>query len=230
MKLTSTSLSFASALLVISAAQKFVIPVPTAGAEALLFPSDHEKAGEPITDWKGNPIEGEGIVFFNGKDSCYQAAKAGGGVVIINQVTEAQAAVLAAMIGDIEALDVSKLKEVLAYARTELGLVDQYNSDKGFIASKMTPVKTALGEAYGHFKRDDRDICKAIRVEGSGEYEGPAATPQQFTNGAVFVEQTGSIRLIQPDIFIETYTTTEAEVIDLDNVPLIQPEEEALAA
>ena len=229
MKLTLASLSFVSAAAVISGAQKFVIPVPSTGAEPLVHP-DGDNAGQPIVDYKGTPIGDVGVVFFNGKDNCTQAAKSDGGVVLLNQVTAAQAALLAEKIGDISTLTVPKLKEVLAYARTELGLVDQYNSDTGFIASKMTPVTTALGEAYGHFKRDDRDICQAIRVEGEGEYEGPAATPQLFTNGAVLVQQGKDVRLVQPDIFVETYRKADGTQLTLDDVPLIQPVEEAAAA
>lgn len=216
MKLTINNVSFEAAATVISGAQKFVIPVPTVGAEALVNPA----SGEAIVDYKGRPIGDSGVVFFNGKDQSWQAAKTDGGVVIINEVTAEQAAVLIEKIGDIGALDVPKLKAVLEAARIELGLVDMYNSDTGFIASKMTPVGEVIAECFGLHKRDDRDLCAAVRVEGDGEFEGPAATPQKFENGAIIVKQGDSVRLVQTEVFLRTYTKPNGSALALDDIPV----------
>jgi len=121
---------------------------------------------------------------------------------------------------------VSQVKEVLAYAKNDLGLSDTYNSDRGFVNSKMTPVAKNLsfGEnssPMGLFKRDDRDICKAIRLEGEGEFRGTvAATPQKFNNGAIIVQQGNDIKLIQPEIFDETYRLAVPTVVS--STPLSQ--------
>ena len=64
---------------VISQAQKFILPVPAFdnGGEEPDYPINHELAGEPITDWQGNPVGETGVVFFNAKDQAWQAARRG---------------------------------------------------------------------------------------------------------------------------------------------------------
>lgn len=210
---------------VISGAQKFVIPVPAFkdGGEQLVYP-EGEKAGQPIADWQDKPIGDKGLVFFNGKDRAYQAVKGdGNGVVIINLVTEEQAAKLTAKINEFNSdptqLSLGEIKEVLKYAREDLGLVDMYNSDKGFIAGKMSSVGAGTGvQAYGLHKRDDRDICHAVFVPGSGEFQGPAATPQQFSDGAVILQQGKDVRLIQPDAFEASYKHADGRSITVSEL------------
>jgi hypothetical protein len=223
-------LDFSGALKVISSAQKFVIPVPAfpAGGEPLVYP-EGEKKGLPIADWQGKPIGEAGVVFFNGKDKSWQAASGNGSAVIImNQVTEAQAEKLDRYVRTQFAhrpnlgFSVNELKQVLDYARNDLGIVDMYNSDQKFIASKMSRVGNDTGvAAYGLHKRDDRDICEAVYVGGKGEFQGPAATPQQFENGAVIVRQGDSVRLIQPEIFAETYRQANGAKLEVSDVPSV---------
>lgn len=218
--ITADQLNWDNATHVVSNAQKFVLPIPAwnENGQPLVYPAGHEKAGQPITDWQGKPIGDKGLVFMNYKDNAYQAVMGDGhGVIIMNQVTEQQAMQLRDKIHQYQQdpayLTPGQVQDVLAYAKNELGISDVYNSDKGFIGNKMTPVDQGLNfgaggqpvEAFGLFKRDDRDVCQAIRIEGAGEFQGPAATPQKFENGAVIVKQGESIRLVQPGIFEETY-------------------------
>ena len=224
---------------VVSSAQKFIIPVPTfqnsGGGEELVYPqgaTDGEGrnlAGQAIKDWQGNPIAkpGEkGVVFYNAKDRSYQAVKADGeGVVILNQVSEEQAKKLQDKLGkDPSEISLGKFKEALTWAHEELGLGDQYNSDRGFIASKMNPMENSHTGVvhYGLHRRDDRDVCRAVYVEGSGEFQGPAATAQKFDKGAILLRQPDSkaedgfaYRLIQPDAFQQTYTEKDGSAIVL---------------
>lgn len=82
---------------VISSAQKFIIPIPNLGdeAEALINP----ETKEPIKDWKGNPVQGRGVVFYNGADRTPQAVLGdGSGVIIINEVGPTEAKILNDMI------------------------------------------------------------------------------------------------------------------------------------
>ncbi|MBI1216741.1 MAG: hypothetical protein GC185_13105 [Alphaproteobacteria bacterium] len=220
-------LDFSAATKVISSAQKFVIPVPAFQdqGEPLVYPAGAEKAGEKIADWQGKPIGDSGVVFFNGKDNSWQAAKGDGqSVIIINNVTEAQGAQIAAKINeastDPNALTLSELKDVLTYVREDLGVVDMYNSDKGFIASKMNALETSSTgiEAYGLHKRDDRDICLAVRLSGAGEFQGPAASPQKYADGAVIVKQGDSVRLVQSDVFEETYRHASGKPLTVGEV------------
>lgn len=213
----------ANSTVVISSAQKFILPVPklNAGGEPLLYPAGHEKAGEPILDYEGKQIGDKGLVFFNAKDQAWQAVAGDGeGVVIINEVTQEQAAELDRKVkelnGDPNQLTLPQLKQVLDYARNELKLNDMYNSDRSFVKTKMTPVALDSGasvEAYGLKKRDDRDLCQAVYVPGKFTFEGPAATPQVFENGGVIVRQGEEFRGVQPDIFMRTYRLQSGQPI-----------------
>lgn len=213
---------------VISNAQKFIIPVPAFGqrGEPLVYPSGYEKAGQPILDYTGKPIGDRGLVFFNGKDQSWQAVKGDGeGVIIINEVTQEQAKKLYKKVQSFDAnpnnLTVNELKQVLAYAQKQLGLVDMYNSDRAYIKEKMTPaiagkvpqIKGKEIEAYGLKKRDDRDVNQAIYIPGEFVFEGPAASPQKFKNGGVIVEQGGKMRGVQPDIFVKTYKLSDGHPV-----------------
>lgn len=213
---------------VISNAQKFILPVPAFGArgEPLVYPPSYEKAGQPILDYQGNPVGDRGLVFFNGKDQSWQAVKGDGeGVVIINEVTQDQAQKLYEKVLEFQPdpnhLTLDELKQVLAFAQEQLGLVDMYNSSRTFIRENMTPViATAVPrldgkeiEAYGFKKRDARDINQAIYIPGNFVFAGPAASPQEFENGGVIVEQGGKMRGVQPDIFVRTYQLRDGNSI-----------------
>ena len=241
--ITQAGMNFDEGAKVVSGAQKFIIPVPTfaenGGGEDLVYPKGatdkdgNSVAGQPITDWQGKPIgePGEkGVVFFNHKDQSYQAVKAdGNGVVIMNQVTDEQGMKLQEKIGgDPGKLSIEEFKGALEYAHSDLGVGDMYNSDRDFIKSKMNAMETSeTGVAqYGLHRRDDRDVCDVLFVEGKGEFQGPAATPQKFEDGAVILRQPNSkaedgfsYRLIQPDAFKETYKNKDGSEIKLSELP-----------
>jgi hypothetical protein len=229
-KIAPTDLKFGSGYStpVISSAQKFIIPVPAFGqkGEPLVYPKGYERAGQPILDYKGQPIGDRGLVFFNYKDKSVQAVAGDGqGAIIINEVTQEQAKKLyqkiQALHPDPNDLTLSELKQVLAYAREKLGLEDMYNTTRSFVKEKMTPaiagqVPRVNGkeiEAYGFKKRDDRDVNQAVYIPGNFVFEGPAATPQVFKNGGVIVEQGGKMRGVQPEIFVRTYRLSDGRPI-----------------
>ena len=213
---------------VISNAQKFIIPVPVLvqGGEPLVYPQSYEKAGQPILDYTGKTVGDRGLVFFNGKDKSWQAVKGDGeGVIIINEVTQEQAKKLYQKVQELKPdpnnLTLDELKQVLSFAQQQLGLIDMYNSSRSFVQEKMTPV--IAGEvpkvngnevkAYGFVKRDDRDVNQAIYIPGEFVFEGPAASPQEFKDGGVIVEQGGKMRGVQPDIFVRTYKLSDGRSI-----------------
>ena len=229
-KVTPADLRFdpANSTAVISSAQKFIIPVPSFGSngEPLIYPKDHEKAGNPILDYEGKSVGERGLVFFNAKDKSWQAVAGNGdGVIVINEVTREQADRLYQKIQsfqpDPNKLALNQLKQALAFAREELKLGDMYNSTRSFVKTKMTPavageVPRAGGteiEAYGLKKRDDRDVCHAVYVPGRFVFEGPAASPQIFETGGVIVEQGGKFRGVQPEIFLRTYRLKDGRQI-----------------
>ena len=205
---------------VVSNAQKFIIPVPAfeQDGEALIYPKKHPKAGQPILDYEGEPIGQRGVIFFNVKDQCWQAAAGDGQhVIILNEVTQEQAEKLYQEIEKFRSspdkLTLAELKQVLAFAQQELNLDDIYNSTRSFITEMMTPVLSAetsrngknADDVYGLKRRDDRDINQAIYIPGAFTFEGPAVSPQQFENGGIIVEQDGKMRGVQPEIFRRTY-------------------------
>lgn len=210
---------------VISGAQKFIIPVPKfKNAEPLVFPQDNPKAGQQITDYEGKLIGKSGIVFFNYKDKSVQAAPNNGeAVIIINEVNEEQAGKLDSEIKKLKAnpndLSLAELKQILAFSHEKLDLSDMYNSTRSYVKGKMTPVfsnqkSSNSDEAYGFKKRDDRDINQAVYIKGAFTFKGPAASPQQFENGGVIVEQGGKMRGVQPDIFVRTYKLADGSAVD----------------
>jgi hypothetical protein len=214
---------------VISNAQKFIIPVPAVGhgGEPLVYPQGYEKSGQPILlDDTGKPVGDRGLVFFNGKDRSWQAVKGDGeAVIIINEVTREQANKLyqkvQALKADPNNLTLDELKQVVSFAQEQLGLVDMYNSSRSFVQERMTAVIAAEVpkvngkeiRAYGFVKRDDRDVNQAIYIPGEFVFEGPAASPQEFKDGGVIVEQGGKMRGVQPDIFVRTYKLSDGRSI-----------------
>lgn len=144
-------------------------------------------------------------------------------MIIINEVTQQQAEKLHQKINELQPspdkLSVIQLKQVLAYAQQKLALKDVYNSTRSFIRQKMTPIGTTsailndANDVYGFKKRDDRDVNQAIYIPGAFLFEGPAASPQKFTNGGVIIEQGGKMRRVQPDVFVRTYTLADGNRI-----------------
>lgn len=211
--ISADQIDFSQATPVVSNAQKLIIKIPSFAGEPLVYPKGAPKAGEPITDWEGKPIEGQGVVFFNKKDKSYQAVKSDGtGVIIINQVDPASAAIFVRSINKIAdngGLTLSDIKSFLSKL-SMAGFGDQYNSDENFVAKKMTSAGPS-GSAAGLFKRDDRDICMAVALSGSGSFQGPAASEQKFTDGAILIKQGDDVRLVQPDIFLQTYMSPDGK-------------------
>lgn len=233
---------------VVSNAQKFVIPVPQFEGEPLIYPAGAKDkdgnsiAGKPIVDWQGQPIGEKGVVFFNAKDQAWQAVKSDGqGVVIMNQITEPQGQQLLGKVkeltgGDPGKLTLEQFKEVLSFANSEIGWQkpDMYNSDRDFIKKKMNALEsTETGiPQFGLFRRDDRDVCKALFAEGPAEFQAP-------TSGGVMVNQPigeeGAVLLRQPDgkTFLyrkvenvameETYTHKDGRKLGVSDLPKFEP-------
>ena len=147
----------------------------------------------------------------------------------MNQVTEEQSKKLTAKVNEFanspKELNLEQIKNLLKYAQDELSINDMYNSDKEFIKSKMNALESSASgiEAFGLHRRDDRDICQAVFVEGKGEFQGPAATGQKFEDGAVIVKQGDSTRLIQPEIFAKTYSHPDGSSMEIRSIPKVIP-------
>jgi hypothetical protein len=218
---------------VVSNAQKFIVPVPRIAGG--MKPVDKE--GNAIVDYKNRPREGEGFVWYNATDKAAQFVKTDGeGVIIMNEVTEAQAKLIRDKIaqltgvpgGDPAKLTLPQFLELMTHVTQTFGIVDCYDSSNKFINEKMNAMETSsTGIArYGLHRRDDKDVCKAIFVDGTGEFAGPALSPQQFENtGAIILQQGEKMRLLQPDVFFRTYTHVNGAALTPADVPTQKPRE-----
>jgi hypothetical protein len=218
---------------VVSGAQKFIIPMPAVEDDdgAPLLYLDGERAGQPVLDQQDRPIRGKGLAFFNADDDCYQIARANGSdVIIVGAVTEEDAARIDAKVrtlaADPASLSIEDIARVLRFVTAELGLIAVYNTTRQFVSDNMIQMGTGSGTAsYGLHRRDDRDVCRAVYIRGSGQFAGPAATPQQFHDGAVIVKQAGVVRLIQPDAFAATYRHADGRRLQISELAVQDPGE-----
>ena len=215
--LKSSDIDFTKSISVISSTIKLVIPIPDLGdlGEELVFPSWHKNVGQAIKDWQGNVIKGKGVVFKNFKDDCIQAAKGDGNeVIIVNEIIEEDYYKLNSFINERwgtvnkERLNFKQIKDILEYIQNTLGIGDVYNSTKEFIRSNMLSIDGNTVNnivEFGLYRRDAREICRAVRLIGHGKFKGPAATMQIYNNGAILVQHGNDVRLVQEDIFLKTY-------------------------
>jgi len=203
-----------------SSVVKFIIPVPHEKGDPLVYP-DGENKGKPIADWEGNPVGEDGIVFYNGVDNCVQAVPSNGtGVIILNNISQEEARVLKDYQLSLESNEITGLDSIKGTLKKaeDLGIKDMYNSDTSFVLSKM---KTYHGDELdgkvtsGMYRRDDRDICQAVYIEGKGTFEGAAASEQKFEDGAFIVKQGDSVRLVQADVFLDTYRDVNGNEINI---------------
>jgi hypothetical protein len=216
---------------VVSGAMKYVLAVPEGKGEALVYPETvtdakgtvHQK-GDPITDWQGNALQGEGVVVFNSSEKIYQAGvggKAGDArsVIIINHVTEEQAARLDAKVNELtggkpENITFDQFKEVERFARQELGLSNMYDSDVKFAKKNLQDPFTGKGgeeaSPVGFKKRDARDRCMAVVVEGPAELQRNNGTALPIgPEGAVLLKQGDDVRVITHADFEATYRAAD---------------------
>ncbi len=216
---------------VVSSAYKFVIPVPPLGQQAdqLVYPSGHPQAGKPIVDDQGNPVGQRGLIFFNDQDQAWQAVPDDGtGVIIINEVTPAQAAQLdekvRSLADSLSQLTLNQLKEILTYSRTILNLGDIYNSTHDYVTHKLVipsdppaaSAETRDDLSYGLRQRMSSDTYQAAYVPTAFAFAGVTTSAQIFAQGGVILEQQGQRRSIQPEVFMRTYRLASgAPVSDL---------------
>lgn len=219
---------------VCSCACKFVITIGKFNGEPLINP----KTKEAITDWEGKKVGESGIVFFNATDSTYQAVPSDGkSVIILNEVTLEQAKQLNDYLKEhsinpsrfpikkiADKSSLSRVKEFLKFAN-KLGIKDMYNSSTDFIESKMSPIgeetRDKNGNLCGYVKRDDRDLCQALFVEGEMTIvtgEGTTKREHYIKDGGIILRQGDDVRVIQSDVFLRTYMKPNGEKFTMDEL------------
>jgi hypothetical protein len=212
---------------VVSDTLRFVIPVPAfeGGGEPLVPP----EGAEAFSDWSGKPITGRGVVFYNPDDRCYQAAHGDGSeVVIFGLITRHEANQLAAetakSASDPNRLTLVQFKALLDFAAHGLGQIAIYNAARASVEKTMVRAGADTGiPDFGLYQRSGEDLCDAVFVPGDGIFEGPAATPQTFTDGAVIVRQGDDIRLVQTTSFEATYKHPDGSPISVSELAVQSP-------
>jgi hypothetical protein len=204
-RITASQIDFSdgASTAVISDAARFVLPVPVlaGGGEPFTAPD-----GGALLDRKGRPIEGRGIVFLDPDDQSWEVAPGdGSGVILFGPMTPATTQALSRRIGEADALGLSELKAVIAYAVGDLAIRAAYASSKAYVAAAMVAEPDAAQQGYGLYRRLADQVCRAVYVPGSGSFLGPAASPQMFADGAVIIKHGDSIRLSQPASFEAAY-------------------------
>jgi hypothetical protein len=220
---------------VVSSAMKFVLPIPPLpDGEPLVYPPGeldaHGRsiAGLPMRDYHGNIIEGTGVVFRNEKDQSPQGVKGdGSGVIIFNLVTPGEAERLRERIAQAAPepgmLTRDAVLDILAFAESELGLKDRYDSNTAY-AQGLLPLAGHTQGLLGLFKRDDTKVCRAVSLPGEGTFEGPAAGPQRFERGAGVVHDGDEFRLVQAPEFALSYSDANSrELLDAAQLPVGLP-------
>jgi hypothetical protein len=212
---------------VVSDTLRFVIPVPVfeGGGEPLVPPD----GAEAFTDWEGKPISGRGVVFYNPDDRCYQAARGDGSeVVIFGMINRREANLLAAetakSASNPNRLTLPQFKALLDFAARDLGQIAIYNAARASVESTMVRAGADTGISdYGLYRRSREDVCEAVFIPGDGVFEGPAATPQTFTDGAVIVRQGDDIHLVQTTSFEATYKHPDGSPIHVAELAVQSP-------
>lgn len=219
---TAANFDLNNTVLVEAAAPKFVIKVPAdlPGAEPLVYPEGHERAGKTImkrnrVSGVDEPIGKSGIVLWNGKDEIVQAvADDGNGVIIINNPTQGQAQKIAEEVAKNPNPTRGDIVGVLTFCQQDLGIVDIYPSNTGYVGKELEP-QTGIDGLY--YKTAP---VMAFFVRGQGTIAGSAEEPTQFHNGiVVVVKDNQEIRAIQPDAFLATHRNRDGRALTLGNLP-----------
>ena len=211
---------------------RFVIPVPEMTGKPFRQPdllpngSANPDAGKPLVNWKGETIPGEGFVFFNYKDNCWQAVNTDGtGIIIFNGISDDSAAklhgIVTSLVSHPRELTEAKLNNLLNVAAA-CGFGDRYNSDVTYAAGNLKQATDAPrsrdGEVVPHYGIHSRtkDICYALFIPGEGiAYQEGTASPQvSEENGlVVLIRKEGSTSAVQPSVFSTSYRLATGEVI-----------------
>lgn len=216
------------------AARSFVIPVPEGVGQFMVYPFDIDdqplmKKGMPILDDGGKP-QGRGIVFINHEDGAVQTARGNGEqMIIINAVSEAQAAQLLDFseknISNPEKITEEQIHSILRYAREDLGIDDFFDGEQAKIPEFDALAPHSKSKNFGAFIRRSPQERFAILGQGSGAYAGPAGSPQRFTNNVVVLANADHTWMVQTRAFLNTYSHPDKREIKINELPAYRIQE-----
>lgn len=169
---------------IVSTAKKLILIVPQASAI--------KDINVELNEW-GNDSENPSIVVYNATDKTYQGASADqNGIIIVNEVDPASANNALIMFEKGSSL------ECITNCLSADGFTDQYTSDTGFLAEKLSVAGMCLDDGSGIYIRSDRDLV-TLSKEGDN----------------YFVDHGEGKREIQDDILFRTYTMPDGSELDL---------------
>lgn len=185
--------------------------------------------------------------FYNYEDDCEQAVKIdGGGSIIFMSPTPAQSEKLVSIVNsctdDLATLKPEQLQAILDRSYKEIGLHDLYNENISTLHKRMEQHNSSKysNPDFGPFITKST-VSSCIYLTNSGIFmDGPATTPQRFSNGAFifFPEQSSnqvkktlnklrtnedtsniSVKLVQKTVFLKTRRDLDTLPIDIQDIP-----------
>jgi hypothetical protein len=201
---------FRNARLVLSAAQKYVIPVAAEGEEL-----------------RTSALPDKGIAFYNPLDDCIQVVRTDGtGVLLVNEVKrEAAAAIREAILGIGAQLDgvlPHMVEPLIARIGIGLKLRDIYNSHDAYVRANLVPMDGSVlahdVRPAGWMRKSAAVGAHAIFVKGPARFAGPTATPQLISeDGAFVVRSAEGCHVVNISTFLRTYVASSSEPLLLSD-------------
>lgn len=183
----------------VSAGKKLIIVVPKVDNS----PKIADDNGNPILDWQGNAIEGQGFTFRNGVASGNGALQAvrtdGKEVIIINNPTQEQEKSIMDKLAfqgtefyysDGYPNAIAKIKLALEHA-VSIGCTDIYNSNIDFVQSKMTTRDGAsidLSSIDGRASEPNQAVKSRFSTLGNGQQLTVLQTKRDETKEFAFIQ------------------------------------------
>ncbi|WP_020405124.1 hypothetical protein [Hahella ganghwensis] len=197
---------FRKALSVVNRTRRFVIYIPKLhdGGEPLVYPEGCDRAGQLMTPGvQGQPDRG--VVFFNGKDQAWQSVKGiGEDTILVNDVSDEEADLLLKkyreLIIEHEQIGTTQIKQFLAYATHELGIVDFYNKRRFSVERDMAVIHQ---DNPFYMEVKNPALHKAIYVPDGFTFDGPVK--QVFPEGAVIVNKGKYSWGVDSGVFLRSY-------------------------
>jgi hypothetical protein len=203
--IAAPGLDFTASPLFVNRSARFVLKIPRLvnGGEPLVIPHGERMAGRAIKSDRGQAARG--IVFYNGVDRAWQAARGDGKeVIIINDLSAEASAQLDAEMQRLKGakpeLDLIALKALLRFAKDQLGVHDHYHKRLDLVLRDMAPTGSA---EPGHWRVTKATRHRALWVPRPFRFDGPV--PQRYPDGAVLVTDSTRVWGVATEVFIRNF-------------------------
>lgn len=233
--LDTATLRFDPTSVFLNRSKRFILPVPDFGdgGEELVVPEGFPHAGAPIYD----PGD-RGIRVFNAKDRLWVGARGDGKeLIVLNDITPAQAAGLLTLVTDLgfpqRELTFEDLQRLIVHAEEKLGVNDRYAKKRSRLTQhrRLEPILTlASGDPVPHFGymevASDTEhhavyLRRPFRIDS-----GPV--PQFYPEGGIVVTDGKNRWGVEPGVFMRNWVrkdrSKEILLASLDDVPAENPQ------